>query len=610
MGQIIGIDLGTTNSAVAVMEADEPTIISSPDNDRIYLTPSVVSINTKTDERLVGHPARRNMGNNPENTIFSVKRFMGRKYSDPEVRDAAKLVPYQISAAPNGDVRIKLNGRDYSPPEISAWVLQKLKANAEEYLEEAVDQAVITVPAHFDDAQRKATIDAGKIAGLDVLRIINEPTAAALLYGFDKRSDGTVAVYDMGGGTFDISILKIENGIFEVQSTNGDTFLGGDNFDERIVNWIAEQFEEEHGIDLRTDPDTLWRLKQAAEEAKVELSETVTADIYLTHIPTADGRGLKNLSLSLSRAKLENLATYYDDLIQKSIDCCQQALDDADLSIDDIDEVLLVGGMTHMPRIREAVENFFGKEPSKRVNPAEVVALGAAIQAGVMDGEVKDIVLVDVTPLTLSIETKGDIATSMIERNTTIPAKKMNIFTTSVDNQTEIKARVVQGERPMASDNTTLGEFILDGILPAPRGVPQIEVTFDIDANGTFHAGAKDLATGRKAEITVARASGLPGKEVERAKAEAEQFAKADAERKERDEAANQAESAVYQAEKLIRNYANKLSPETVRQTREKIEAARQIQADGDIDEIKAATEALTEQLQVLGTQMYKDAGR
>ena len=608
MAQIIGIDLGTTNSAVAVMEAGEPTIISSPDNDRIYLTPSVVSI-TKTDERLIGHPARRNMGNNPENTIFSVKRFMGRKSDDEEVQEAAKRMPYEVGEAPNGDVRVKLNGRAYSPPEISAWVLQKLKANAEAYLEETVDQAVITVPAHFDDAQRKATIDAGKIAGLDVLRIINEPTAAALLYGFDKRNDGTIAVYDMGGGTFDISILKIANGIFEVQSTNGDTFLGGDNFDERIVNWIAEQFEEEHGIDLRTDPDTLWRLKQAAEEAKIELSETVTADIYLTHIPTADDRGLKNLSLSLSRAKLESLVMDdVDDLIQKSIDCCQQALEDAELSIDDINAVLLVGGMSRMPVIREAVENFFGKEPTKKVNPDEVVALGAAIQAGVLDGDVKDIVLVDVTSLTLSIETKGDIATPMIKRNTTIPTKVTKNFTTVVDNQTEIMTRVVQGERPMASDNTTLGEYVLDGILPAPRGVPKIEDTFAIDANGILHVSTKDLATGREKGMTIIPFSGLSGEEIVRAKAEAEQHAKADAERKERAEASNQAESTVYQAEKLLRNYANKLSPEAVRQTRLKIDAARQVQTKGDIDQIKTATEALTQQLQTLGAQMYKDA--
>ena len=610
MGKIIGIDLGTTNSVVAVMEDGEPTVIRSSTRTS-NLIPSVVAIDPKTEERRIGEAARNQAGLNPKNTIYSVKRFMGRKFMDAEVQAAAKLMPYQVSAAPNGDVRVKLNGRDYSPPEISAWVLQELKDNAEDYLGKTVDQAVITVPAHFDDAQRKATIDAGKIAGLEVLRIINEPTAASLSYGFDERSDGTVAVYDMGGGTFDISILKIENGIFEVQSTNGDTFLGGDNFDERIVNWMIEAFKQEHGIELQADknPMAFQRLKEDAEKAKIELSAAVNAEISIPFI-TADASGPKHLKMSLTRAKLESLAMAYDDLIQKSIDCCQQALDDAELSIDDIDEVLLAGGMTHMPRIREAVENFFGKEPSKRVNPAEVVARGAAIQAGVLDGDVKDIVLVDVTPMTLSIETKGDIATSMIKRNTTIPAKKVKIFTTSVDNQTAVRTRIVEGERPMASDNTTLGEYILDGILPAPRGVPQIEDTFEIDANGILHVSTKDLATGHKKEMTIARASGLSDKEVERAIAEAEQFAKADAERKARAEALNEAESKVYQAEKLIRNYANKLSPETVRQTRLKVDAARQIQANGDIDEIKAATEALTQQLQVLGTQLYKDAGR
>ncbi len=607
MAQIIGIDLGTTNSVVAVMEDSKPKVIRSSTRTS-NLIPSMVAIDPKTEERRIGEAARNQAGLNPKNTIYSVKRFMGRKFKDAEVQAAAKLVPYEVSAAPNGDVRVKLNGRNYSPPEISAWVLQRLKDNAEDYLGETVDQAVITVPAHFDDAQRKATIDAGKIAGLEVLRIINEPTAASLSYGFDERSDGTVAVYDMGGGTFDISILKIANGIFEVQSTNGDTFLGGDNFDERIVSWMVEAFKQEHGIDLRDDPQALQRLKEEAETAKIELSAAVNAEINLPFI-TADASGPKHLNMSLSRAKLESLAMDDDDdLIQKSIECCQQALKDANLSIDDIDEVLLAGGMTHMPRIREAVENFFGKEPSKRVNPAEVVALGAAIQAGVLDGDIKDIVLVDVTSLTLSIETKGDIATPMIERNTTIPTKKVNIFTTAVDNQTEIKTRVVQGERPMASDNTTLGELILDGILPALRHVPQIEVTFEMDANGMLNASAKDLATGRETVMTIARASGLPDKEVKRAKAEAEQYAKEDAERKERAEALNEAESKVYQAEKLIRNYANKLSPEAVRRTRLKVDAARQVQADGDIDQIKAATEALTQQLQTLGAQMYKDA--
>ena len=608
MGQIIGIDLGTTNSVAAVMEDGKPKVIQSSTRTS-NLIPSMVAIDPKTEERRIGEAARNQAGLNPENTIFSVKRFMGRKFKDAEVQAAAKLVPYQVSAAPNGDVRVKLNGRDYSPPEISAWVLQELKSNAEAYLRETVDQAVITVPAHFDDAQRKATIDAGKIAGLEVLRIINEPTAASLSYGFDERIEGTVAVYDMGGGTFDISILKIANGIFEVQSTNGDTFLGGDNFDERIIDWMVEEFKQEHGIELRSDknPMAFHLLKENSEKAKIELSAAVNAEISIPFI-TADASGPKHLNMSLSRAKLESLVTDDDDLIQKSIECCQQALEDAELSIDDIDEVLLVGGMTYMPRIREAVENFFGKEPSKRVNPAEVVALGAAIQAGVLDGDIKDIVVVDVTSLTLSTVTMGDIATPMIKRNTTIPAKKADIFTTVVDNQKGIRVRVVQGERPMAADNRSLGEFILDDILPAPRGVPKIEQIFEIDANGTLKVSAKDLATGSEQGITIQPFSGLSSEEIVRAKAEAEQHAKEDAERKERAEALNEAESKVYQAEKILRNYANKLSPEAVRQTRLKIDAARQVQTKGDIDQIKAATEALTQQLQGLGMQIYKDA--
>ena len=610
MAQIIGIDLGTTNSVVAVMEGSnedsKPTVIQLSKRTG-NLLPSVVAIDP-TGERRVGEVARNQAGLNPKNTIFSIKRFMGRKFDDEEVQEAAKLVAYQVSAAPNGDVRVKLNGRDYSPPEISAWVLQELKANAEAYLKKTVDQAVITVPAHFNDAQRKATIDAGKIAGLDVLRIINEPTAAGLSYGFDKRSDGTVAVYDMGGGTFDISILKIANGIFEVQSTHGDTFLGGDNFDERIVNWMVEAFKQEHGIDLRDDPQALQRLKEEAETAKIELSAAVNAEISIPFI-TADASGPKHLNMTLTRAKLESLAADDgDDLIQKSIECCQQALEDANLSVDDIDEVLLAGGMTYMPRIREAVENFFGKEPSKKVNPAEVVARGAAIQAGMLDGDVTGITLVDVIPLTLSVEIVNDGVTPMIKRNTAIPTKKVKTFTTVVDSQTQVDIHIVQGERPMASDNRSLEKLILADILPAPRGVPKIEVTFEIDANGMLNVSAKDQATGNEQAMTIIPDSGLSDEEVERAIAEAKQNAKADAERKERAEAANQAESAVYQAEKLIRNYANKLSPEAVRQTRLKIDAARQIQANGDTDEIKAAADALTQQLQMLGARIYKDA--
>ena len=608
MGQIIGIDLGTTNSVAAVMKDGEPEVIRLS-NSIGNLLPSVVAIDP-TGKRLIGRPARNQAVTNPKNTIFSVKRFMGRKFDDEEVQKADEKTPYEVVKADNGDVRVKLNGRDYSPPEISAWVLQKLKDNAEDYLKKTVEQAVITVPAHFDDAQRKATIDAGKIAGLEVLRIINEPTAAALFYGFDERSEGTIAVYDMGGGTFDISILKIENGIFKVQSTHGDNFLGGDNFDERIINWMVEEFKQEHGIDLRADknPEAFQRLKEAAEAARIELSEAFNANINLPFL-AADASGPKHLNMTLTRAKLESLVmNVVDDLIQKSIECCQQALADAELSIDDIDEVLLAGGKTYMPAIREAVKDFFGKKPIKEVNPDEAVALGAAIQAGMLGGDVKGITLIDVISLTLSVEEVSGKVMPMVKRNTPIPAKKVKNFTTVVDSQTEVEIHIVQGERPMASDNRSLEKLILDNILPVPRGLPKIEVIFDIDANGMLNVSAKDQATGNEQAMTIIPDSGLSDEEVERAIAEAKQYAKEDAERRERAEAADQAERTVYQAEKIIRNYANKLSPEAVRQTRLKIEAARQVQTNGDIDQIKAATEALTQRLQTLGMQIYKDA--
>ena len=602
MGRIIGIDLGTTNSVVAVMEGGEPTVIPSSEGGN--LIPSVVAINTKTGERLVGRVARNQAVVNPENTVFSVKRFMGRKFKDAEVQDAAKLVPYQVSAAANGDVRVKMNDRDYSPPEISAMVLQKIKADAESYLGETVDQAVITVPAYFNDAQRNATKDAGKIAGLEVLRIINEPTASSLSYGLGDDNEGIIAVYDLGGGTFDISILEVADGVFEVKSTNGDTYLGGDNFDEIIIDWIADQFKQENGIDLRKDRQALQRLKEAAEKAKIELSATLSAEINLPFV-TADASGPKHLNMSLSRAKLESLV---DGLVRETIAPCRKALSDAGLSTGDVDAVLLVGGMTRMPAIQEAVKSFFGKEPTKGVNPDEVVALGAAIQAGVLGGDVKDILLLDVTPLTLSVETLGGVATAMIDRNTTIPTKKSNIYSTAADSQTQVEIHIVQGERPMAGDNKSLGKFILDGIPSAPRGVPQIEVTFDIDANGILNVSAKDKATGREQAITITASSGLSDDEVDSMVADAEKFAQEDAERKEQVEVINQAESIIFQAERLIREHKDKLPQTAVQQTEEKIEAVRQAQAKNDIPAIKAATEALEQQIQALGAQMYEEA--
>ncbi len=603
MGRIIGIDLGTTNSVVAVMEGGEPTVVPSSEGGN--LIPSVVAINTKTGERLVGRVARNQAVVNPENTVFSVKRFMGRKYSDPEAQDAAKLAPYKVSAASNGDVRIRLNDRDYSAPEISAMVLQKIKSDAEAYLGETVDQAVITVPAYFNDTQRNATKDAGKIAGLEVLRIINEPTASSLSYGMGERNEGIIAVFDLGGGTFDISILEVAEGVFEVKSTNGDTYLGGDNFDERIISWIAEEFKRENGIDLRKDRQALQRLKEAAEKAKIELSTTLSAEINLPFI-TADAGGPKHLNMTLTRSQLERLV---DDLVAMTIGPCKQALKDAGLSASDVDEVLLVGGMTRMPAIQDAVKGFFlNKEPNKGVNPDEVVALGAAIQAGVLGGDVKDILLLDVTPLTLSVETLGAVATPMIDRNTTIPSKKSQVYSTASDNQTQVDIHIVQGERPMAADNKSLGRFILDGIPPAPRGLPQIEVTFDIDANGILNVSAKDKATGREQAITITASSGLSDEEVDRMVTEAEKFASEDAERKEEAEVTNQAEMAIFQAEKLINENREKLPEDAVQQTEAKIESVRQAKDGGNVGEIKAATEALMAQLQTLGAQMYQEA--
>jgi molecular chaperone DnaK len=600
MGRIIGIDLGTTNSVVAVMEGSEPVVIPSSEGGR--LIPSVVATNPKTGERLVGKVARNQSVINPENTVFSVKRFMGRRYNDKEVQEGIKHVPYHVSSAANGDVRVKMGEREYSPQEISAMILQKIKVDAEAYLGEKVDRAVITVPAYFNDAQRNATKDAGKIAGLEVLRIINEPTASSLAYGLGERKNGIIAVYDLGGGTFDVSILEVGDGVFEVRSTNGDTYLGGDNFDERIINWLADSFQQENGIDLRKDRQALQRLKEGAEKAKIELSSVLSTDINLPFI-TADANGPKHLNVTLTRAKLENLVS---DLIEKSIRPCEAALKDANLSKNEVDTVILVGGMTRMPAIQEAVEKFFGKAPSKGVNPDEVVALGAAIQAGVLSGDVKDILLLDVTPLTLAIETLGGVATPMIERNTTIPAKKTQVFSTASDNQQQVEIHVVQGERPMAQDNKSLGKFNLDGIPPAPRGIPQVEVTFDIDANGILNVSAKDKATNREQKITITAGTGLNDAEIDRMVKEAEKHAAEDAKRKETAEVNNQADSTIFTAEKLLREFADRLPEDAKKQTQEKIQAVQDAKGSGDLNRIKSTTEALTNHIQQLGGSMYQ----
>ena len=600
MGRIIGIDLGTTNSVVAVMEGGKPKVIPSSEGGN--LIPSVVAINPKSNERVVGTVARNQGVINPENTIFSVKRFMGRKFEDEQVQRAIKFVPYKVNAAPNGDVRVAMGGRDYSPPEVSAMILQKIKADAEAYLGETVDQAVITVPAYFNDAQRNATKDAGRIAGLEVLRIINEPTASSLAYGMGEKKNGRIAVYDLGGGTFDVSILEVGDGVFEVRSTNGDTYLGGDDFDQVIISWIADEFKRDQGIDLRNDRQALQRLKEAAEKAKIELSSTQTAEINLPFI-TADASGPKHLNITLSRAKLESMTA---DLVARSIEPCRQALKDAGLSKDDVDTVILVGGMTRMPAVQEAVKNFFGKEPNKGVNPDEVVALGAAIQGGVLQGDVKDILLLDVTPLTLGVETLGSVATPMIERNTTIPTRKSQVYSTAADSQTQVEIHVVQGERPLAGDNKSLGRFILDGIPPAPRGMPQIEVTFDIDANGILYVSARDKATGREQKITITASSGLSNAEIDRMVKEAEVHAAEDAKRREGVEASNQAEAAIFTAEKFLRDFGDKLPEDAKTQTNERVEAVRKAQTVEDVEKLRAATEALNQHIQTLGGRMYE----
>jgi len=599
MAKIIGIDLGTTNSCVAVMEGGRPKVIPSAEGRNVI--PSVV----EPVKNLVGDVAKRQMILNAENTIYSVKRLMGRRFSDPEVKKTMKMVPYKIKEGKEGMAVVEVGGKTYTPQEISAKILAKIKADAEAYLGEKVTQAVITVPAYFDDAQRQATKQAGEIAGLKVERIINEPTAASLAYGLDKKEGETIAVYDLGGGTFDISILEIGDGVFEVKATNGDTFLGGDDFDRRIVDWIAEEFKKENGVDLREDKQALQRLRDAAEKAKIELSSATETEINLPYITQGPAGQPLHLTMKLTRAKLEQLV---DDLIQKTTEPVKQCLKDAKLTPADVDNVILVGGMTRMPKVYETVKNFFGKEPNRSVNPDEVVAVGAAIQGGVLVGEVKDILLLDVTPLTLSIETLGGVSTPMIPRNTTIPTSKTQIFSTAADNQTQVEINVLQGERPMAADNKSLGRFILDGIPPAPRGVPQIEVTFDIDANGILKVTAKDKATGKEQAITIRGAVGLSEEEIKKAQEEAEKYAEEDRKKKEVAEARNQAENLIFVAEKTLKEAGEKVSEEDKKKVEEEIKKVKEILEKTEItkEQIEEASGRLSEELQKVGAAMYQ----
>jgi molecular chaperone DnaK len=583
---------------VAVMEGGEPKVIPNAEGERI--TPSVVAI-SNTGERLVGRPAKRQAIVNPENTIFSVKRLMGRKFDDPEVQRALKILPYKVDAAPNGDARVWMGGRSYAPPEISAMILQKLKMDAEAYLGEPVTEAVITVPAYFNDAQRQATKAAGEIAGLNVLRIINEPTAAALAYGLDKEGEKTIAVFDLGGGTFDISILEIGEGTFQVKATAGDTFLGGDDFDNRIIEWLVQEFLRETGIDLRQDRVAMQRLKEAAEKAKIELSSLQQTEINLPFI-AADASGPKHLIRTLTRAKLEQMV---HDLVERTLGPCRQALADAGLRPEQIDEVILVGGMTRMPLVIDTVRKFFGKEPHRGVNPDEVVAIGAAIQAGVLKGEVREVLLLDVTPLSLGIETLGGLMTVIIPRNTTIPTSKSQIFTTAADNQTSVEIHVLQGERPLARDNKSLGRFILDGIIPAPRGVPQIEVTFDIDANGILHVSARDKATGREQKMIIQPSTGLTKEEIERMKREAELYAEEDRRRREEIELRNQADNLAYTAEKTLREVGEKIPAAIRSEVEEKVQRVREALAGQDITAVRRAMDDLSYSLQRAGAAVY-----
>ena len=602
MPKVLGIDLGTTNSCMAIVEGGEPQVLPNAEGGRV--TPSVVAV-SRAGERLVGTTAKRQGVTNPANTVFSIKRFMGRKFDDLSAQADAKRVPYAVVRAANGDAWVTMSGRDYSPPEISAMVLQKLKTDAEAFLGEPITEAVITTPAYFNDAQRQATKDAGEIAGLKVLRIINEPTAAALAYGLDKKQEELIAVYDLGGGTFDISILELGEGTFQVKATNGDTHLGGDDFDLRIVEWLADEFRREQGIDLRADMAALQRLREAAEKAKIELSSTLSTEINLPFI-TADASGPKHLTTTLSRAKLESLVR---DLVEQTVAPCRQALADAGLSADKVNEIVLVGGMTRMPLVQEQVKALFSKEPHKGVNPDEVVAVGAAIQGAVLKGEVRDVLLLDVTPLTLAIETLGGVATAIIERNTTIPTAKSQVFTTAADGQTSVEIHVTQGERPMATDNKSLARFILDGVLPAPRGLPQVEVTFDIDANGILSVRAQDKGTGREQKVVIQASSGLSKEDVEKMRRDADMFAADDARKRNVAEARNSADSAAYAAERLLRDQADKIPADLKAEVEGKIAAVRTALPTDDVAAIQRAAQDLSEAVQRVGAAVYQQAG-